>query len=67
LRETGNIKANMMLAIRNLFPQYRNPFGGGLGNRINDAIAYRAAGIAPESIFIIDTKSKIQQLSNKEE
>ncbi len=35
----------MMLSIKNLFPQYCNPFVGGLGNRENDAIAYRAAGI----------------------
>lgn len=35
----------MMMAIRKLFPEHHNPFAGGLGNRENDAIAYRAAGI----------------------
>lgn len=34
-----------MMAIRKLFPEHHNPFAGGLGNRENDAIAYRAAGI----------------------
>lgn len=67
LKQTGNIKTNMMLTIRKLFPQHRNPFIGGLGNRENDAIAYRAAGIPLESIFIIDANSKVHHLLNCEE
>jgi phosphatidate phosphatase PAH1 len=44
-----------MLEIKKLFPKYRDPFlFGGLGNRENDAIAYRAAGIPLQNIFIID-------------
>lgn len=54
----------MMLTIRNLFPKENNPFIGGLGNRENDAIAYRAAGIPLEKIFIVDTKSKVHHLGN---
>lgn len=52
----------MMLAIRNLFPKYSTPFVGGLGNRENDAIAYRAAGIPFENIFIVNPESKVHHL-----
>ena len=64
LKQTGNIKTNMMLEIRNLFPKYCMPFAGGLGNRENDAIAYRAAGIPLENIFIVGTDSMVHQLSD---
>lgn len=60
LKKTGNIKANMMKLIRNLFST--DPFIGGLGNRENDAVAYYQAGINLDQIFIIDTKSKVQQM-----
>lgn len=33
MKQTGNIKTNMMLEIKNLFPTYCTPFAGGLGNR----------------------------------
>ena len=41
-----------------------NPFMGGLGNREGDAIAYYHGGISLERIFIIDTKSRVQQMNN---
>ena len=47
----------MMNLIKELFPSDSNPFAGGLGNRENDAIAYLAAGIPKEKIFIIDKQS----------
>jgi phosphatidate phosphatase PAH1 len=62
LKKTGNIKANMMSVIRGLFTT--NPFIGGLGNRENDAVAYLHGGITLEKIFIIDSKSKVQQMSS---
>lgn len=34
-----------MKDIQSIFPSHINPFAGGLGNRENDAIAYRYAGI----------------------
>lgn len=35
-------------------------FAAGIGNRLSDAMAYRAAGIPPDFIFIIDTDSNLQ-------
>ena len=46
MKKTGNIKTNMMLSLKKLFPSDCNPFIGGLGNRENDAIAYLSAGIS---------------------
>ena len=60
-KKTGNIKANMIKAINKLFEV--TPFAAGLGNRDNDAIAYFHGGLSPEKIFIVDTKSRVQQLS----
>ena len=58
MKKTGNIKANMMNLLNNLFPS--NPFIGGLGNRENDAVAYYHAGLPLSKIFIIDTNSRVQ-------
>lgn len=57
-KKTGNIKANMIKIIANLFTI--NPFVGGLGNRENDAIAYLHGGIDLDKIFIVDTQSRVQ-------
>ena len=62
LKKTGNVKTNMMRAIKELFPTEVNPFVGGLGNRENDAIAYLAAGIPEKKIFIGDKQSEVHQL-----
>jgi len=61
-KKTGNIKANLMNLVRELFTI--DPFQGGLGNRENDAVAYLHAGIPLNRIFIIDTKSRVQQMSS---
>lgn len=61
-KQTGGIKSNLMNLIRGLFTS--NPFIGGLGNRENDAIAYHKAGVPLEQIFIIDTKSRVQQMDS---
>ena len=51
-----------MRMVGELFPV--NPFQAGLGNREGDAIAYLHAGIPLDRIFIIDTKSRVQQMSS---
>lgn len=53
----------MMRVIRETFPSHVDPFIGGLGNRQNDAIAYRAAGVNNSNIYIIDTQSVVQKIS----
>jgi phosphatidate phosphatase PAH1 len=64
-KKTGNIKANLINGIKKLFTV--NPFAGGLGNRENDAIAYNHGGIELDKIFIVDTKSRVQQMSKGSE
>lgn len=35
-------------------------FAAGIGNKLNDAVAYKAAGIPGDFIFIIDPDSNLQ-------
>lgn len=35
-------------------------FAAGIGNRVHDAVAYRAAGIPKDFIFLIDTESNLR-------
>lgn len=65
LKETGNIKANLMNDIMSAFPKGCNPITGGLGNREGDAIAYRHVGVPLSNIYIIDTDSAVHKLDNK--
>ena len=60
-KKTGNIKANMVNSLRDLFVE--NPFAGGLGNRENDAVAYHHGGVPMERIFFVDKKSRVQQMN----
>lgn len=64
LKKTGGVKANMLRSIKNLFPENCNPFVGGLGNRENDAIAYRSVGIPLNNIFIVDTTSQVYKFTD---
>lgn len=57
MKNTGNVKTNMIKMIRELFPPEINPFAGGLGNRENDAIAYLATGIPYDKIYLVSEKS----------
>jgi len=52
-------KAATLKDVRNLFPANHNPFHAGFGNRETDAIAYRAVGITPEKVFIVNPKGDI--------
>jgi phosphatidate phosphatase PAH1 len=65
LRQTGNIKANIMKDILDAYPAQTSPITGGLGNREGDAIAYRLVGIPMSNIYIIDTNSEVHKLDNK--
>ncbi|CAN0462075.1 unnamed protein product, partial [Hapterophycus canaliculatus] len=35
-------------------------FAAGIGNRLHDAVAYKAAGIPPDFIFLIDPESNLR-------
>ena len=50
--------------IRNLFPDERNPFYCGFGNRDTDAVSYRAVGISLGKIFIINHDGEIHHFES---
>ena len=50
--------------IRNLFPDERNPFYCGFGNRDTDAVSYRAVGISLGRIFIINHDGEIHHFES---
>lgn len=52
-------KAGMLKEVRSLFPAEVEPFFAGFGNRDTDAIAYRAAGVPLEKIFIVNPEGRI--------
>lgn len=63
MKNTGNVKTNMIKMIKDLFPPNINPFSGGLGNRENDAIAYMAVGIPPDRIYLVSEESEIMTMN----
>jgi phosphatidate phosphatase LPIN len=51
--------------IRKLFPDDKNPFYAGYGNRVNDVWAYQAVGIPMSRIFTINPKGELRhELTN---
>ena len=62
------IKILSLLEIKNLFEEDKNNemFYAGFGNKETDAIAYRYFGIPLTRIFIINHKSNVIQLGEKE-
>lgn len=63
-RTPQKFKAEKLREIAALFPEERNPFYAGFGNRDTDAIAYRAAGVPLNKIFIINAESRIFAFNN---
>ena len=63
-RTPQKFKAEKLREIAALFPEERNPFYAGFGNRDTDAIAYRAAGVPLNKIFIINAESRIYAYNN---
>ena len=57
-------KAEKLREVAWLFPEERNPFYAGFGNRDTDAISYVAAGVPLNKIFIINTESNIFAYNN---
>lgn len=63
-KEPHKFKAEVLQQIASLFPTDCAPFYAGFGNRDTDAIAYRAAGVQPERIFIINPKGSVLVFNN---
>lgn len=58
-------KMKALLDLSKVFREAGKPFGdsvfaAGIGNKCTDAVAYRAAGIPPDFIFLIDKESHLQ-------
>ena len=45
--------------IKNIFPNNKNPFYSGFGNRNTDVMSYQAVGISSENVFIINPQGEI--------
>jgi len=64
LRRPQIFKIEALRDIRNLFPDDRNPFYSGFGNRDTDAMAYRAVGIPLEKVYIINPQGQIHHVNS---
>mmetsp|Transcript_1445 Transcript_1445/g.1435 ORF Transcript_1445/g.1435 Transcript_1445/m.1435 type:complete len:130 (+) Transcript_1445:1260-1649(+) len=62
-RMPQKFKAGVLRDIASLFPEEKNPFYAGFGNRDTDAIAYRAAGISLHKIFIISPNGNVKTIN----
>jgi len=63
-RVPQKFKAGVLRDVAGLFPNERNPFYAGFGNRDSDAIAYRAAGVPLHKIFIINPSGAVFVFNN---
>ncbi|OUC42377.1 putative LNS2 protein [Trichinella nativa] len=53
-------KTSCLMEIRALFPAFADPFYAGFGNKLNDIIAYKAAGIPVHRMYCIDHRGVIK-------
>jgi phosphatidate phosphatase LPIN len=60
IRRPEEFKIACLRDIRRLFPEDRNPFFAGFGNRITDALAYRSVDIPTSKIFTIDYRGHLR-------
>jgi phosphatidate phosphatase PAH1 len=63
-KQPHKFKAKVLQQIASLYPAECCPFYAGFGNRDTDAIAYRAAGVQPDRIFIINPKGSVLVFNN---
>lgn len=59
LRKPHEFKIACLRDIRCLFPPTYNPFHAGFGNRDTDVISYRAVGLIPQRIFVVNPRGEI--------
>jgi hypothetical protein len=63
-RKPQEFKIGALREVQQLFAKDYNPFYAGFGNRDTDDISYRAVGIHPNKIFIINPRSEITQVDD---
>merc|ERR1711963_894086 len=65
IKKPEEFKIACMTDIKRLFPETKNPFYAGYGNRVNDVWAYQAVGIPMSRIFTINPKGELRhELTN---
>lgn len=58
-RKPQEFKIACLREIRSLFTMDYNPFHAGFGNRDTDVISYRAVGLIPHRIFVVNTAAEL--------
>lgn len=57
-------KARTLRAVLSLFDLGAEQAAGAYGNKASDTAAYRAAGVAPERVFIVDTEGALRSAAD---
>lgn len=58
-RKPQEFKIQALREVRSLFSMDYNPFHAGFGNRETDVISYRAVGVIPHRIFVVNTSTEL--------
>jgi len=58
-KTTAEGKLAHLNPLRDLFPKDYNPLVAGFGNKVHDHVCYKAIGIPPERIYIINRSSEV--------
>ncbi|KAI0561380.1 hypothetical protein FGB62_85g13 [Gracilaria domingensis] len=58
-RRPHEFKIAALRQVRSLFSPDYNPFHAGFGNRETDVISYRAVGLIPQRIFVVNTRGEL--------
>lgn len=58
-RKPQEFKIRALREVRSLFPLHYNPFHAGFGNRDTDVISYRAVGLIPQRIFVVNPRGEL--------
>lgn len=66
-RKPHEFKIGALREIRSLFPPDYNPFHAGFGNRETDVISYRAVGLIPQRIFVVNPRGELVVMKAKYE
>lgn len=66
-RKPQEFKIAALREVRCLFSPDYNPFHAGFGNRDTDVISYRAVGLIPQRIFVVNPKGELVVMKAKYE
>jgi hypothetical protein len=58
-RKPQEFKIGALREVRSLFTMDYNPFHAGFGNRETDVISYRAVGLIPHRIFVVNASAEL--------